>query len=170
LNTNAPGGLSVANLLRYLSFKGRANRQRYWVTTLLIAVFFIIGMMLTLGMGSIIPPLGWFFGLVLIVFYAAILANCARRLHDRNKSAWWLLLFSVLPTILGLPSRLAGYSGDEGFQAAASALAVLGLPFTIWGFVEMGCLMGTTGPNKYGEDPLQASVSPADETAPGVVG
>ena len=33
--------------------------------------------------------------------------------------------------------------------------AVLGLPFSIWGFVVMGCLKGTVGPNKYGDDPLQ---------------
>jgi uncharacterized membrane protein YhaH (DUF805 family) len=33
-------------------------------------------------------------------------------------------------------------------------LALAGFALTIWGFVEIGCLRGTTGPNIYGPDPL----------------
>jgi uncharacterized membrane protein YhaH (DUF805 family) len=28
------------------------------------------------------------------------------------------------------------------------------LAISIWAFVELGCLRGTAGPNKYGPDPL----------------
>lgn len=148
-------GADVSNLLKYFSFKGRANRQHFWMTALLLLVFFVIGAMLTLGMGRLAPFLAILFIPILLAFYVAVLANGARRLHDRDKSAWWLLLFFVLPTILGLPARLASYSDSEGLRAVAGLLALVGLPFSIWAFVEMGCMQGTTGPNKYGDDPLQ---------------
>lgn len=32
-------------------------------------------------------------------------------------------------------------------------LALAGFALTIWGFVEIGCLRGTAGPNKYGANP-----------------
>ena len=88
----------------------------------------------------------------------ASLANGARRLHDRGTSAWWLLLFMVLPMLLSLPGQLLKYSADEHAQFAGAALALLGLPFSIWGFVVMGCLQGTDGPNKFGADPLASQL------------
>jgi uncharacterized membrane protein YhaH (DUF805 family) len=145
----------VGKLLGYLSFAGRANRQRYWVRAFLQVALFIIGVMLTLGMSDIVPVLGVVFIPVLLVFVIAVLANSARRLHDRNKSAWWLLLFVVLPTLMSLPFRLVEAAHDDAVVAPAALLAVLSLPISIWGFVEFGCLKGTTGPNKYGDDPLQ---------------
>jgi len=33
-------------------------------------------------------------------------------------------------------------------------LALAAFALTIWGFVEIGCLPGTTGSNSYGPDPL----------------
>jgi uncharacterized membrane protein YhaH (DUF805 family) len=45
-------------------------------------------------------------------------------------------------------------------MAASEAVSVLSLPFSIWAFVELGCLKGTAGSNRFGEDPLAA---PLDE-------
>jgi uncharacterized membrane protein YhaH (DUF805 family) len=33
-------------------------------------------------------------------------------------------------------------------------LALAGVALSIWGFVEIGCLRGNAGPNKYGSNPL----------------
>jgi uncharacterized membrane protein YhaH (DUF805 family) len=33
-------------------------------------------------------------------------------------------------------------------------LALAGFAMTIWGFVEIGCLRGTVGSNRYGPNPL----------------
>ena len=151
----------MQSVLRYLSFAGRANRQRYWLTGILQVVLFIIAMMLSLGMSDIAPVLGVLFILVLLVFMIAVLANGARRLHDRNKSAWWLLVFFVLPTLLSLPYRLVEGAQEDPLVGPAALLAVLSLPFSIWAFVELGCLKGTAGPNRFGADPLAASVEAA---------
>ena len=77
------------------------------------------------------------------------LALGAKRLHDRDKSAWWLVLFYVVPGIL---SSLANQM-DFGF-----VLHLVSFAITVWAFVELGCLRGTVGPNQYGPDPLEAAV------------
>ena len=55
----------------------------------------------------------------------ALLVLSAKRLHDRNKSAWWLLI-GLVPCI-GI----------------------------IWIFVELGFRRGTYGRNRFGPDPLE---------------
>jgi uncharacterized membrane protein YhaH (DUF805 family) len=67
-------------------------------------------------------------GLILLVVYVLALwiglAIAAKRWHDRNKSAWWILIVFV-PVVGGL-----------------------------WYLIECGFLKGTTGANKFGSDPL----------------
>jgi len=33
-------------------------------------------------------------------------------------------------------------------------LHVISFAISVWAFVELGCLRGTVGPNRYGPDPL----------------
>jgi uncharacterized membrane protein YhaH (DUF805 family) len=144
-------GDGVKNLLTYLSFRGRANRQLYWVTNITLGVFAFIDFVIVSGVGAVAPAVGGFIALPILGLFIAGLSVGARRLHDRNKSAWWLILFLGAPWFFSILGFLAAAGAGE----AASAIRVLGLPFSLWGFVEMGCLKGTTGPNKYGDDPLQ---------------
>lgn len=134
----------------FFSFAGRMNRQRYWVTSVLI-YFAILAAGLTaaslpvVGVAVMIPG-------VIIALWVGLAAG-VRRLHDRNKSAWWLLLFYGPSLFFSVLSEVASTSSPE----AGSALAALSLPFSIWAFVELGCLKGTSGPNRFGEDPLGGS-------------
>lgn len=74
-------------------------------------------------------------------------ATTIRRLHDRNKSGWWIVAFFIAPALLGSTvDRL----DDESY--AALALVVFGV-YT-WGFVELLFFRGTRGPNRFGPDPL----------------
>jgi len=145
----------MQRLLPYFSFKGRTNRQPFWITALTIAVFYFLGA-LVFGVMARVPIVGILAGLILIVLViaalVATLANAARRLHDRGKSAWWLLLFQGVPVIFGLLGAAAA-AGGAG-EGASGFFALLSLPISIWAFVELGCLKGTGGPNKYGPDPL----------------
>jgi len=77
----------------------------------------------------------------------------AERLHDRNKSAWWLVAFYLVPGVLGQFGKFVWSAGAAG-TVLQSILALAGFALTIWGFVEIGCLRGIAGPNTYGPDPL----------------
>jgi uncharacterized membrane protein YhaH (DUF805 family) len=150
----------MAGVLKYLSFRGRANRQRYWLTVLAIFGIAIASAILA-ALLQIVPLLGLSIIPVWAACVVAVFANGVRRLHDRNKSAWWLLVFYVLPTVLSIPFRLAEDGPPDGFQAVAALLALIGLPFSIWGLVELGFLKGSPGPNRFGEDPLGPALEPA---------
>ena len=141
-------------LLGSLSFCGRFNRARYWFTVLWIFGSLLVCALLTGVMLAVLPILAVVLIPVFCVLTYASFANGARRLHDRGKSAWWLLLFAGLPMLLSLPGQIAEHSPDEGAQVVGALFALLGLPFSIWGFIEIGCLKGKAGPNRFGEDPL----------------
>jgi uncharacterized membrane protein YhaH (DUF805 family) len=150
----------MAGVLKYLSFRGRANRQRYWLTVLAIVGLLLASVVLSIVL-RIVPLLSIVVIPIWLALVVAVFANATRRLHDRNKSGWWLLLFYAVPSILGIPMELTQDSAGEDVQAFAALIAVVGLPFSIWGLVEMGFLKGTSGPNKFGEDPLGPPLEPA---------
>ena len=89
-----------------------------------------------------------------------ILAVGSKRLHDRNKSGWWLLAFWLLPfalfvggfSIVFFDDPKTGRSGDF---STGSILIFASLPPALWGIVELGILPGTMGPNRYGADAAQ---------------
>ena len=114
--------MSLNELL--FSFNGRINRAKYWLMVLILSVAQLIVLLLSATIGEV--------GIVLYVLYFFIaiwpgLAISAKRWHDRDKSAWWILI---------------------GF------IPIIG---AIWTLVELGFLKGTDGANRYGADPLENS-------------
>src|SRR6266700_8124930 len=142
--------MSMKQLL--FSFRGRLNRKRYWMTVIVTMAVIILLLLLALVM---MREQRFEFAaltvVILLLLYIPLiwigLAIGAKRLHNRDKSAWWLLVFYVLPGIL---SSLGNQMDDLGFLI----LHVVSFAITVWAFVELGCLRGTLGPNQYGPDPL----------------
>ena len=144
------------------SFQGRINRKPWWLVGLaLLGIMLVLSIAVAVVAGSAIlnddpmAMIGALGGMVIFFLVLMVpliwigLALGAKRLHDRNKSAWWLLVFYVLP---GIVDGIGNYLGLSFiFTLAAFALS-------IWGLVEMGFLRGTLGPNQYGPDPLQQPV------------
>lgn len=125
----------------YLRFDGRISRKDYWLRTLRLMIFghitLVLGYALTINIStSLAPP----FLLVLLLVMASSICISVRRLHDREISGWWIILFQFLP----IPITIM--LGNLGF---------LVLPLVIWGVVEIGFMRGTRGYNKYGDDPLK---------------
>jgi len=89
---------------------------------------------------------------LVIGFLWAGMSIAVRRLHDRNKSAWWLLLYQGLPLLLGIVEGLMGVSG--GGSGPANLLEFVGFCLSMWVLVDLGILRGSAGPNKFGDDPL----------------
>jgi uncharacterized membrane protein YhaH (DUF805 family) len=82
------------------------------------------------------------------LFLWVYLATSIKRLHDSNKSAWWMIPFFLIPGLFEQFGDRLPHSYP--FLALNLAAALVWL----WGVVEMCFLKGTTGPNRFGADPL----------------
>lgn len=104
-------------LQRYAEFDGRSRRMEYWM----FALFnFIIGFVLGVieGFAGISEMIGGFWGPLSAIYVLATLipglAVSVRRLHDTNKSGWWLLIV-LIPLIGALVLLVFMLSeGDRG--------------------------------------------------------
>jgi uncharacterized membrane protein YhaH (DUF805 family) len=85
----------VEGLKKYAVFSGRARRKAYWMFTLFnVIIVIVLGIVEVLVGGP---------GVVGILYSLAVLIPCiavsVRRLHDTNRSGWWLLI--VLVPLIG---------------------------------------------------------------------
>jgi uncharacterized membrane protein YhaH (DUF805 family) len=167
-------------------FNGRIGRAGFWcslifvVCGMLLLLFLCAGIMFAFSgkIGSfsldaddvfrIVDPTAYRWSLLdhlplLLLKLAATalmlwiyLAIMVKRLHDRDKSDWWLLAYFVLP---GLYKQFEDRLPDAYW---VMPLALASGILTISAFVETGFLRGTIGPNRFGPDP-EAEV--ADDSA-----
>jgi uncharacterized membrane protein YhaH (DUF805 family) len=81
-------------------------------------------------------------------FFWMFLATSIKRLHDRDRSGWWIVpFFGLLSFFSNIQERL----GESIFTFPVDlALFVL----CIWGLVELGFLPGSPGANRFGPNPL----------------
>lgn len=91
-------------LKKYADFNGRARRMEYWMFVVLNVAVSVVANILdgVLGMTGMVA--GIYGPLTILAFLALIvpgIAVGARRLHDQDKSGWWLLL-AFVPIIGGL--------------------------------------------------------------------
>ena len=82
-------------LKRYAEFTGRSRRKEYWMFTLLAIGIYIVASILDriVGMnGMIAGRYGPITTLAALGLLVPSLAVSIRRLHDSDRSGWWLLL------------------------------------------------------------------------------
>jgi uncharacterized membrane protein YhaH (DUF805 family) len=142
------------------SFSGRINRGKFWLAVLIYIIISIVLTLITVIIGS--QTVGNILGFIVnLAVFISGLSVAAKRLHDRNRSAWWLLVFYIVPGLLiGIGMAMALYgalasSGGGSMTTIGSLLSLIGAGVAIWAFIELGCLRGTVGPNQYGPDPLE---------------
>ncbi len=137
----------ILPLQRYADFSGRSSRMEYWMFALLQFIIVVaLGLILGLvgGLSGAFSgggePSGLALGLLgilgllwLAIFLVPGIAVTIRRWHDMDKSGWMMLLFIVL-----------GMIPFVGFLASIANIVFM-------------CLPGTSGPNKYGDDPIGGS-------------
>jgi uncharacterized membrane protein YhaH (DUF805 family) len=146
------------------SFNGRVSRKVYWSALVFVhlglALIFsgiVVGLVeaATLDRGaSELTYEIWAFTLVAVLVAGPIImsatAVAVKRLHDRNRTGWWLLS-SYLPAIVGI--GIANWPVvQESIRTLVGTLVVL--PSLVWAFIDLGCIRGTIGPNRYGDDPI----------------
>ena len=82
----------------YINFDGRARRKEFWTFHLFSSIFSIIALFVDSSLG-LIDTIGFNIIYTLVILCPS-LAVSIRRMHDINKSGWWLMLFIfVLPVI-----------------------------------------------------------------------
>jgi len=84
---------------KLFSFSGRAGRAEYWKFNIVFGVLLMIASFID---GSMAPsddpfafPTPWAQILVTLIILIPSMAVSVRRLHDRNKSGWWLLIVFI---------------------------------------------------------------------------
>jgi uncharacterized membrane protein YhaH (DUF805 family) len=121
-STNARGA-NPMNLLqaiascfkKYATFSGRASRSEYWYWVL----FLFLGRVVTLLLDAVIfhapvnaPPGSQLFnGIFSLVILLPTFAVAVRRLHDVDRSGWWLLTYL---TIIGIIYPLLVWKCTKG--------------------------------------------------------
>jgi uncharacterized membrane protein YhaH (DUF805 family) len=168
-------------LKRYADFSGRSRRMEFWmwqVAKFLLGIVLWIVMLAVFGAAfagvasnkdpASFAALGG--GIIVVMLLGLIvglgifipdLAVSVRRLHDTNRSGWWVAapLGSYFLTFILAGGAMAtvGGTSDPG-----AAMAIVGIVTLICMLATLGlCLLlivfyfleGTPGPNKYGPDP-----------------
>ena len=161
------------------SFKGRINRAKFWLAGLIIVGWMVLMAAIVLTFGArtfgfsvsdifkIVDPATYHavsradLPLVLAklvgtpLFTWVFAATAIKRLHDRDKSAWWILPFFVLPGLIN--QFLDRINNDTiGF-----ALGLISFVLATWGGIELLFFRGSRKNNRFGANPL--FVSPATE-------
>ena len=95
----------ITALKKYATFSGRATRSEYWYFVLIYSITYTILMGIDFAIGTFSKQLmenGSFLGFLStaysLVLFLPSLAVTVRRLHDINKSGWWVL-FVLVPII-----------------------------------------------------------------------
>ncbi|HVZ29891.1 MAG TPA: DUF805 domain-containing protein [Asticcacaulis sp.] len=162
-------------LFKYADFNGRANRAEYWLFGLFQVLLYIGIMAFSAALaasGSLGAAIGTGLLLFVVVALGCFIPNLAvavRRLHDSNKSAWWLLLY--LPSFLvgfatiGEVVNLSRSMGENSLSSNPEAIANMAASAPHISMLSMAgnlCQLllfifmvwpGTRGPNRFGDDP-----------------
>ena len=126
-------------MLKYLrqnlfTLKGRINRKKYIIYTLITTISFAPYLLLHYYMPNAISSNKFILTLLLIQGIIAFFIKISlqiRRFHDLGKTGMWVVLNFIMP-------------GDSNLSTIG-ALSLLGY---------LAVFKGDVGPNKYGEDPL----------------
>jgi len=101
-------------LNKYVDFSGRASRSEYWWFALFIILTYVAFVVLASALPDIASIGVMIFGLGTLLPQIAV---GIRRLHDTDKSGWWLLL-SIVPVVslvLIYFFAIKGTDGDNQF-------------------------------------------------------
>lgn len=110
--------VKTAIFQRYADFQGRSRRSEYWYFLLFNFLLSFGGQLLVGIAAAMVPALGGIIGILLLIVSLGLLipgiAITIRRLHDLDKSGWWILIFLI--PLVNLIMMLVWFTqkGSEG--------------------------------------------------------
>lgn len=137
---------------KYATFKGRASRSEYWFFVLFQ---FVVGLVTAgidiaiFGLENEVSPLN---SIASLAMFLPALAVTWRRLHDTDRSGWWiggfyLAIFVTAILVVALFSANPGGSNAGIGVAGILGIVFIGYAITMLVFL---CQKGTLGPNRFG--------------------
>nr|NUR38200.1 DUF805 domain-containing protein [Sphingomonas sp.] len=184
----SPIGWAVRPIKRYAEFSGRSSRAEFWWFILALFVIYMVmwmvfvgamagsiataqgnpssGMLGAIGVGGIVVGLFW---LALII---PTIAVQVRRLHDTDRSGWWLggyyllyvvyfvLMFTMIVPIMSQTVVEADTAPALPSSGMFVGIILFGTVMFIYmiALLVFFCLPGTRGANRFGDDPYGADV------------
>ncbi len=147
----------------YAQFSGRAPRAEYWWFFLAVIIAYIVLSIIESILGIKGMIMGVYGPLSALLFLGTLVPSLAvgvRRLHDTNRSGWWILA-PLIPYCLAFVLGGAAMMGGAAAGSPAGMGAGLGIAgiFLLIGAVcaivllVFYCLPGTAGDNRYGPNP-----------------
>jgi uncharacterized membrane protein YhaH (DUF805 family) len=140
---------------KYADFTGRASRPEYWWYTLaLVVTYFVISLVENIvGLNGMAGPYGLLSLLLMLATLVPSIAVGIRRLHDTNRSGWWLLIALIPYGLMVLAGIFAmGGAGAIGLLAMMGLISVVALIGAVVLLIFM-VLPGSSGDNRYGPPP-----------------
>ena len=133
---------------RFTDYRGRAPRAEYWWFYLAATVVQLPIMWVESLLETELVSLVYSF-LFLIPWFAV----SVRRLHDTDRSGWWIGGFFIAITLVAVSYTVGELANEAALPSAWTIVALIAA--VIWGvglFI-FSVLPGTEGPNRYGSDP-----------------
>jgi uncharacterized membrane protein YhaH (DUF805 family) len=160
----------VNSNLRVFAFSGRMPRRAYWMVLLSVMGLVLGGSLGLALLATAVPSPGLLTAMSILAGLSVLavlwisLATTVKRLHDRDRSAWWILVFVFAPSMLEGMSRASSRVDASG--SGAMLLSLAGTAISIWAIIELGFLRGTVGDNRFGPDPLDGPYAAGPAYAP----
>lgn len=126
------------------SFHGRLTRRDFWIWMGIWAIG--LAVVFTLAGGGLIP-----YALAGVVIFASLIPAAAvtvKRLHDRNKPGWWVLL--IVPAWLLFAGNWDVFGGLWQWGLGRFIPTLI----TVMLFIDLGIFAGTQGDNRFGQPAL----------------
>lgn len=159
-------------LKRYADFSGRSRRMEFWMWQVFQILVYIVVIVLSIALGGgammmfgrdpgsalaaggTILVIFAFYGIYCLAVIIPSIAVAVRRLHDTNRTGWWVLAPLAPYLLIIVAGMIAAASPDSAgavaILAGVASLAVFALAILLLVFY---FLDGTPGANRYGPDP-----------------
>jgi uncharacterized membrane protein YhaH (DUF805 family) len=153
------------------SFEGRIARTKFLISIILVNIL-LAALELTLHKifsVEIDDSLFWLtISMINAGFITFIWATLGvKRLHDRNKSGWWILAIQVVPSLVLYPAIEVAQMGGQ-LATIGTIVAIISIVVLLWSWIELVHLRGTPGDNRFGPDPHAPAASTPVSAQPGL--
>jgi uncharacterized membrane protein YhaH (DUF805 family) len=142
---------------RLLDFRGRATRKEFWLffaaSVLLTAIFDATATAIS---HALMPQRDQasmqdtIFGGLIVLWLVPWFAVCVRRLHDRGKSGWTLLLLYGVPLLL-IATGIALSSTGLASSSTIETIRFLSLASSIYIMLELGAGESRAAGDRFGQ-------------------